>query len=140
MLARLREHWTHIQHELLAKVDEQYGVYEGCTFSLERFAPYLVGNDIARPTLVSGSLDWCDNTFRHMARAYPPLAPLRELRYRCAAERTLSVQLTTALLREFGVGRDAKARALQPLELVRLMSVAKTPGRNPRVTVLELPE
>jgi integrase len=72
-----------------------------------------------------------------MARAYPLLAPLRELRYRCGVERTLSVKLTTALLRDFEVGRDANARALQQLKLVRLMSVAKTPGRNPRVTVLE---
>ena len=38
------------------------------------------------------------------------------------------------------LGRDAKARALQQLEQAGLVTVAKTPGRNPRMTVLEMPE
>ena len=38
------------------------------------------------------------------------------------------------------VRRDAKARALQQLEQAGLVSVAKTPRRNPRMTVLEMPE
>jgi hypothetical protein len=134
---RLETAILHLTEE--REIDLLYGGYER-TFKLGRFAQYLVRNDMPCPTLVSGSLDLCDDRFKDMARAYPLLARLRELRYRSGMERALSVKLTAALLRAFAVGQDAKARALQPLEQAGLVTVAKTPGRNPRVTVLELPE
>ena len=79
-LGRLRYHWSDIQDQLIADIDANYGVFEGRTFKTDRFANWLVRNNIPWPRLESGRLDLSDNTFREMARAYPAVAPLRELR------------------------------------------------------------
>jgi hypothetical protein len=55
-------------------------VYDGRTFKAERFAGWLAANNIPWPLLESGNLDLSDDTFRHQARAYPAVSPLRELR------------------------------------------------------------
>jgi DNA-binding MarR family transcriptional regulator len=44
------------------------------------------------------------------------------IRYRCAVERTRTVKLASALLRKFGLERDAKARALRQLEAAGLIA------------------
>jgi hypothetical protein len=46
MLARIRECWTDIPDELIAEIDADYQVYEGRTFKTERFARWLVTNNI----------------------------------------------------------------------------------------------
>ena len=101
-LGALREHWTAIQDHLIAEVDKGYGVYEGRSFRAERFAEWLARNDIPWPRLESGRLDLSDDTFRDMARAYPAIAPLRELR----------VALSQMRLAELAVGEDARNRTL----------------------------
>lgn len=47
------------------------------------------------------------------------------------------VTLPPALLRDFGIDRDAKARALQALNDAGLVRVEKAVGRTTRVTLLE---
>jgi DNA polymerase-1 len=79
-LVLLRQRWSDIQDRLIAEIDRDYGVYEGRTFKEDRFAAYLVRQHIPWPLLESGRLDLSDDTFREMARHYPILAPLRELR------------------------------------------------------------
>ena len=79
-LLRLREQWGDIQDALISAIDEDYGVFEGRTFKLERFERYLAANKIPWPRLPSGRLDLTDNTFREMARTRPALAPLQDLR------------------------------------------------------------
>ena len=79
-LELLRRHWSDIQDQLIAEVDRDYGVYEGRTFKADRFADWLTRNNIPWPSLDSGRLDLSDDTFREMARAFPIVAPLRELR------------------------------------------------------------
>jgi DNA polymerase I len=81
MLQRLRTGWDGIKAQLVAEVDSRYGVYEGTTFKTDRFAAYLAINAIPWPRLPSGALARDEGAFKDMARAYPALQPLRELRH-----------------------------------------------------------
>jgi hypothetical protein len=102
MLNRLRDHWTDIQDQLIAAVDVNYGVYDGRTFKQERFAAWLGRNNIPWPRLESGRLDLGDDTFRQMAKVYPSVSPLRELRS----------ALSELRLNELAVGRDGRNRTV----------------------------
>jgi DNA polymerase-1 len=101
-LALLRENWAFIQDQLIAEIDAAYGVYEGRTFKRDRFAAWLVANDIPWARLESGELDLSDDTFRHAARACPVVAPLRELRSSLAEMR----------LSDLTVGIDGRNRTI----------------------------
>ena len=101
-LEQLRAYWSDIQDQLIAEVDRDYGVYEGRTFKADRFAELLGRNNIPWPRLGSGQLDLSDDTFREMARAYPLVAPLRELR----------VALSQMRLADIAVGRDGRNRTM----------------------------
>jgi len=102
MLQRLRQHWEAMQWELIAAIDADYGVYEGRTFKQARFADWLAARRIPWPRLSSGQLDLSDDTFRQQSRAYPQVAPLRELRNSLADLR----------LNDLAVGEDARNRTL----------------------------
>ena len=80
MWHRIIAHWEGLQGKLIQVINHQYGVYEGHTFKADRFARYLAVHNIPWPRLESGKLDLSDDTFREMARIYPEVAPLRELR------------------------------------------------------------
>jgi hypothetical protein len=79
-LKLLREHWEHIQYESIAEIDNVYQVFEGCTFSSHRFSAWLKRVGLRWPHHDSGRPDLSDHTFREMARIFPIVAPLRELR------------------------------------------------------------
>jgi len=102
MLDRLRRHWTAIQDRLIAQIDLDYGVFEGRTFKLDRFEAWLTRAGIPWPRLDSNRLDLSDDTFRQMARVYPAVAPLRELRSSLAELR----------LNDLAVGRDGRNRTI----------------------------
>jgi hypothetical protein len=102
MLERLRLSWSPIQGELIAAVDHDYNVYDGRTFKVDRFARWLAEQGISWPRLESGGLDLKDDTFRQMARIYPRVSPLRELRSSLAELR----------LNALAVGQDGRNRAL----------------------------
>ena len=80
MFEHLRARWQDIQEALVVEVDARYGVFEGTTFKREQFTDWLIGRKIPWPRLESGQLDFKDKTFRAMAKAYPVVAELRELR------------------------------------------------------------
>jgi hypothetical protein len=80
-LTRLRTNWRAVKERLVEAVDSSFGVYDGQTFKRDHFAAYLARSGIPWPRLPSGGLDLQDDTFRQMARAYPAVAPLRELRH-----------------------------------------------------------
>jgi len=101
-LSRLKEHWDTIQDQLIERVDADYGIYEGRSFKADRFAKYLIKEDIAWPQLPSGKLDLKDDTFREMARSYAKIALLRELR----------ATLSQMRLAELAVGQDRRNRCL----------------------------
>jgi hypothetical protein len=102
MLATLRAHWTDIQDDLIAAIDAQYHVFDGRSFKTERWAEYLATNDIPWPRLESGQLDLEDKTFREMAKAYPAVSPMRELRHTLSGLR----------LHDLAVGDDGRNRTI----------------------------
>jgi DNA polymerase-1 len=101
-LELLRSYWTDIQDDLIAAVDREYGVFDGRSFRLERWESWLASNGVPWPLLDSGRLDLSDETFRQMARAYPTVAPMRELRS----------ALSDLRLSDLAVGRDGRNRTL----------------------------
>jgi hypothetical protein len=101
-LKLLRRHWPDIQDQLIADIDRNYGVYEGRTFKADRFEQWLASECIPWPRLGSGKLDLSDDTFREMARGWPIVAPLRELR----------AALSQMRLSELPVGKDARNRTI----------------------------
>jgi hypothetical protein len=102
LLARLRTGWVQVRDQLISRVDEQYGVFEGTSFRRARFASWLRCHGIPWPTLPSGQLALDDDTFRAMARVYPDVAPLRELR----------VSLGQMRLENLAVGVDGRNRCM----------------------------
>jgi hypothetical protein len=102
LLHRLRRAWHIIQDRLIAAVDTHYGVFDGRTFKEELFGQWLIRNGIPWARLESGRLDLSDDTFRKAARAYPAVAPLRELRH----------ALSDLRLNDLAVGRDGRNRCL----------------------------
>jgi DNA polymerase-1 len=101
-LERLKQNWLPIQDQLVSEIDASYGVYEGRTFKADRFGAWLTEKGIPWPRLDSGRLDLGDDTFREMARAYPAVAPLHELRH------TLSKMRPSELM----VGQDGRNRTM----------------------------
>lgn len=102
MFSCLSGRWESIQDELIAAIDARYGIFEGRTFKMDKFSNWLIRNNIPWPRLESGTLDLQDDTFREMARIYPSVAPLRELR----------VSLSQMRLSELSVGHDGRNRCL----------------------------
>jgi DNA polymerase I len=102
MLGLFREHWTGIQDQLIEKIDAGYGVFDGRTFKVSRWANFLERNRIPWPRLESGQLDLEDKTFREMAKTYSIVSPMRELRHALSALR----------LDKLAVGHDSRNRVL----------------------------
>jgi hypothetical protein len=81
---------------------DRYSSARSMTFSMERFAAYLIRHNIAWPRTEKGLLATDDDTFRSMAKAYPFLHPLRELRH----------ALSDLRLERLAVGRDNRNRTV----------------------------
>lgn len=109
----LRDHWGEIQNLLIKEIDSDYGVFEDRTFKRAKFTEYLIKHGIPWPRHDSGNLDLSDDTFKEMARSYPAIAPLRELR----------TSLSKMRLNELTVGSDERNRCL-------LSPFAATTSRN----------
>jgi hypothetical protein len=101
-LGRIRGAWAGIKRALVAEVDSRFGVYDGLSFRADRFTAYLAAHGIPWPRLESGALALDDDTFRDMARSYPQLQPLRELRHALGELR----------LEALAVGQDGRNRCL----------------------------
>ncbi len=112
-LGRLRDHWADIQDELIAAIDTDYHVFDGRSFRRDWFEAFLVRGGIPWPRLKSGVLDLTSSTFREMAKAYPVIAPLYELRHALSALR----------LNVLTVGDDGRNRTV-------LWAFASKTGRN----------
>jgi DNA polymerase-1 len=101
-LELLREHWAGLHDDLIAAIDSDYGIYEGRTFKRDRWERYLATHNIPWLRLESGELDLQDGTFREMAKSYPVVAPIRELRS----------ALSDLRLNDLAVGRDGRNRTI----------------------------
>jgi hypothetical protein len=69
-----------IQDDLIAAIDRNYGVFDGRTFKMDRWQAWLARAGIPWPVHESGRLDLSEDTFRQMAKSYPLVAPMHELR------------------------------------------------------------
>jgi len=101
-LGAIKAEWYEIITKLIGEIDVQYGVYEGTVFKLKKFEDYLSKAGIPWPRLISGQLDLTDETFKDMARIYPVLSPLRELRVTLSQSRDIKLP----------VGLDGRNRTL----------------------------
>ncbi|MCA9213791.1 MAG: hypothetical protein KDB27_12040, partial [Planctomycetales bacterium] len=101
-LSMFRREWEAIKSRLVESVDESFGVFDGTTFKQDRFAKYLIQNQIPWPVTPSGRLATDDDTFRQQSRLYPQIAPLRELRH----------ALSEMKLEKLAIGSDGQNRCL----------------------------
>jgi len=101
-LTKLRARWTDIQDDLIAEIDQDYGVFDGRTFKTSRFMDWLEREGLPWPRLVSGGLDLSRDAFRECAKAHPVVAPLRELR----------TALSEMRLNDLTVGADGRNRTM----------------------------
>src|SRR5258708_8219963 len=102
LLERLRQRWAVIKETLIARVDSQYGVYEGTTLKQHLFERWLAKNGIAWPRTATGLLSIENDTFRDMAKAHPEVNELKELVH----------SLSELLLDRLAVGCDGFNRCL----------------------------
>jgi hypothetical protein len=110
---RLRAAWEHLLDHLIGEVDNDYGVYRGRKFNPRVWAAWLNRNAIPWPRTAPGRLDLRLDTFRKVARVYPQVNPMSELRATLAQLRQSS----------FAVGSDGRNRcSLRPF--------ASKTGRN----------
>jgi len=112
-LAKIRKHWDGIQERLIERIDQNYGVFDGRTFKTARWEKWLAKKGIPWPRLPSGSLALDDDTFKEMARSFPDVTPIRELR----------TSLSQLRLNELAVGSDGRNRCL-------LSAFGSRTGRN----------
>lgn len=113
MLRLFRNRWEDVRANLIATVDNGFGVYDGMTFKRDRFAAYLKRNRIPWPLTETGQLKLDDDTFRQQAAIYPRVSLLRELRH----------TLSELKLEKLEVGEDGRNRTL-------LRPFASRSGRN----------
>jgi DNA polymerase-1 len=99
-LKLLRAHWNDIKDRLITDIDADFGVYEGINFREHLFEQLLVRLGIPWERLESGRLCLQDEVWREMARAYPIISPLRELRH----------ALSDLRLNDLSVGDDGTNR------------------------------
>ena len=102
LLGQLRASWDSIKLDLIRRMDKDYGVYDGTVFKAGLFAGYLADRGIAWPRLDSGQLQLDGDTFRDMAKRYPQLESLKELRH----------SLGELRLADLAVGPDGRNRVL----------------------------
>lgn len=102
VLRVVRAGWDDIQDALIARVDASFGVYEGRTFKTRKWEQWITANGIPWPVLPSGELALDDDTFGDVAKAYPIIRPIRELRR----------SLSRLRFNDLAIGADNRNRVL----------------------------
>ncbi len=102
LLDLIRSRWGAIKLDLVRAVDKDYGCYEGTTFKAGLFAGWLAAEQIDWPRTPSGQLSLAQDTFRDLAKRYPKLEPLKDLRH----------SLSDLRLESLAVGPDGRNRAM----------------------------
>jgi hypothetical protein len=102
LLETLRGNWGALKVGAIARIDQDFKVFDGTTFKAERWARWLEANNVPWPRLESGALALDDDTFREMSLRYPAVRPMRELR----------VSLGQLRLHDLAVGHDGRNRCL----------------------------
>lgn len=99
-LQRLRDRWDGIKLHLIHEVDRFYNVYDGETFKSDQWRNFTVERKIPWPEHPSGALMLDADTFRDVARSYPEVNLMKELR----------ASLSRLRLEDFAVGADGRSR------------------------------
>lgn len=106
LLDEVVSRWSEIQVGLIREIDKDYGVYDGTTFKYDRFEEYIERNGLPWPQLKPkkgekiGALALDADTFSDMAKIFPDVAPLAELRNAIGKMRKNDVP----------IGEDGRAR------------------------------
>jgi DNA polymerase-1 len=108
LISLAKKHWADIQDDLIAEIDADYHVYDGRSFVEKRWEAFLEREGILDywPRLESGRLDLDDSkrhTFREMAKMFPVVSPIRELRHAMSTMRLFS---------DLQIGEDGRNRAM----------------------------
>jgi len=101
-LGLIRENWDDIKRDVIRRIDADFGIFDDLTFKTDRFAAWLAAREIPWPATETGRLALDDDTFKDMSKAYPIIAPLRELRG----------ELSQFRLNSLAVGPDGRNRVL----------------------------
>lgn len=79
-LGRLRSQWDAIRGHLIERVDRDYGVFDDGSFNARLWRQWTERRGIPWPELPSGAQALDKDTFREMARLYPQVNTMHELR------------------------------------------------------------
>lgn len=77
---RLLKNWDPLKHHLVREIDREFGVYEGTTFKVARFAEWLNAHAIPWPRLASGRLALDHDVFKQQELRFPVIQPIHDLR------------------------------------------------------------
>jgi DNA polymerase-1 len=106
LLNEVVSRWSELQVGLIREIDKDYQCYDGAAFKMDRFADYVERNGLPWPRLKPrkgekvGALALDADTFSDMAKIFPAIAPLAELRNAIGKMRKNDVP----------VGEDGRAR------------------------------
>jgi hypothetical protein len=103
-LERLSEGCDRIKLRLVQQVDRDFGVYDGTSFRERKWLNYLCRNRIPWPLYPDGSPDLRDETFSAMAKIYPQIRPIHELRYFLGKMRLSALQVGSDGRNRCGLG------------------------------------
>ena len=109
----IQEHWPDITGTLIREVDRDFQVYDDGIFKADRWREWCQSNGIAWPTHETGKLKLDDDTFRDIAKMFPVVRPIKELR----------ATLGRLRLRDLPVGPDGRNRYM-------LSAFGSITGRN----------
>ena len=102
---KMVQHWPQLQSALIRDIDRAFNVYDGTTFKEDKFEELIDRLGLPWPRLPSGKLSKSDKDFRDMARVFPVISPLRELRHSIGKMRRAGLR----------IGADGRARtAIRP--------------------------
>lgn len=96
------EYWEWIKKELIEKLDENFGFYDGTVFKMQAFEEYLQHNKMAWELTPTGRPKLDNDTFKDMVKTYPELRPIQDLR---------SI-LGKLKIKELPVGIDGRNRSM----------------------------
>ena len=78
-LSTLKSNWSEMQDSLILKIDEDYRVFDGKVFKIDRWRQYVLSDGIPWPRLKNGRLCRKEKTFKEMAKIYPEVYPIWQL-------------------------------------------------------------
>ena len=102
LLGDLQNNWEEIRRLLISSVDRDYGVFEKGSFKIRRWEEWVTARGIDWPRLATGKLALDYETFRDVARSYPGVAPMKELR----------ATLSKLHIEDLPIGPDGRNRTL----------------------------